>query len=539
MEKLYNNIILADDFTSKMSYPNNVPYLKNPPEIINITVGRQLFVDDFLIEKTDLTPEYHKARKFEGNPVLFPETKLETETGMPVACPKSGGVWYDEEDKKYKMWYEAGWLHYLAYAESDDGIHWVRPDLDLVPGTNQILPFDGSVSFADDPYGNLQPDSVTFWIDYDAPKEEKYKMAHHGPRWDAGGVLGTSADGIHWKLHGMTGEAGDRNSFFYNPFRKKWVFSIRGGWGNGDKYFVGRRKRAYWESDSFFEGTDWGKEKNSYDWLSCDIEDFLDPYLLSPKAIKGILAGEVNFEWEKPGLYCVDCVGYESIMLGMFEIHQGLDNRDFAITGAPKITELIPMYSRDGYNYSRPCRDPFIWASRCKGTWDRGYVQSVGGVCIIHGDELWIYYSAFAGDESKGNRNISEKDIDEGSSGMYCNGATGIAILRRDGFVSMNGKGELLTRKLEFTGKKSMGINAIGKVSVEIYDENNTLLAKSEEFDGDSTNHILDFGDFSVESLNSKVFRLKFIVDGKLYSFGFADETGDYGGAHAAGIAEV
>jgi len=27
-------------------------------------------------------------------------------------------------------------------------------------------------------------------------------------------------------------------------------------------------------------------------------------------------------------------------------------------------------------------------------------------------------------------------------------------------------------------------------------------------------------------------------VDGKLYSFGFADENGDFGGAHAAGVVE-
>ena len=68
MENLYNNIILPDDFSAKPSFPQDVPYLKNPPDVIDITVGRQLFVDDFLIEETDLTPEYHKPKKFENNP---------------------------------------------------------------------------------------------------------------------------------------------------------------------------------------------------------------------------------------------------------------------------------------------------------------------------------------------------------------------------------------------------------------------------------------------------------------------------------------
>ena len=55
MEKLYNNIAYEPD--SSPSDAQNVPYLKNPPEIIDISVGRQLFVDDFLIESTDLAPE--------------------------------------------------------------------------------------------------------------------------------------------------------------------------------------------------------------------------------------------------------------------------------------------------------------------------------------------------------------------------------------------------------------------------------------------------------------------------------------------------
>ncbi len=48
MEKLYNNIVLEDDFAKDMSDAPSVPYLKNPPEVINVSVGRQLFVDDFL-----------------------------------------------------------------------------------------------------------------------------------------------------------------------------------------------------------------------------------------------------------------------------------------------------------------------------------------------------------------------------------------------------------------------------------------------------------------------------------------------------------
>lgn len=48
------------------------PYLDNPPALIPIDIGRQLFVDDFLIESTDLERSYHVAGKHELNPVMPP-----------------------------------------------------------------------------------------------------------------------------------------------------------------------------------------------------------------------------------------------------------------------------------------------------------------------------------------------------------------------------------------------------------------------------------------------------------------------------------
>ena len=42
--------------------PLPVPYLANPPRVIPIDVGRQLFVDDFLIEYTTLRRVYHAAK---------------------------------------------------------------------------------------------------------------------------------------------------------------------------------------------------------------------------------------------------------------------------------------------------------------------------------------------------------------------------------------------------------------------------------------------------------------------------------------------
>lgn len=71
--------------------------------------GRILFVDTTLIEKTNLQRIHHTPVYYSGNPVLKADKKWELNiNGDPYAAPFSGGVWYDEEEHKFKMWYSAG-----------------------------------------------------------------------------------------------------------------------------------------------------------------------------------------------------------------------------------------------------------------------------------------------------------------------------------------------------------------------------------------------------------------------------------------------
>ncbi|WP_197532587.1 hypothetical protein [Symmachiella macrocystis] len=51
----------------------SVPYLETPPDVIPIHLGRQLFIDDFLIETTTLKRTYHKAKYHPASPVLVPD----------------------------------------------------------------------------------------------------------------------------------------------------------------------------------------------------------------------------------------------------------------------------------------------------------------------------------------------------------------------------------------------------------------------------------------------------------------------------------
>ncbi|TSA29488.1 MAG: hypothetical protein D4R65_14995 [Verrucomicrobiaceae bacterium] len=204
-EILYNGIRLPESWPPRSVFfddvsPMPVPYLAHPPKVIPIDVGRQLFVDDFLIEKTDLAREYHHATKYEGNPVLRPETPMETGkgAGMAVATPKSGGVWWNADKQVFQMWYEAEWLTTMAYATSKDGLKWDRPDLDLEPGTNRILPRE------------LNPDSTTVFIDQETKDpSQRYKMFVRKPGGEGiGAYLMVSADGTHWTEPVMSGVMG-------------------------------------------------------------------------------------------------------------------------------------------------------------------------------------------------------------------------------------------------------------------------------------------------------------------------------------------
>ena len=103
-ETLYNGIELPDEWPPQKDKLTRevmeVPYLENPPAVVPVDVGRQLFVDDFLVEESTLSRTFHQP-EYHEEPVITPE---EDTAGM-YAAPFSGGACYDPADKLFKMWY--------------------------------------------------------------------------------------------------------------------------------------------------------------------------------------------------------------------------------------------------------------------------------------------------------------------------------------------------------------------------------------------------------------------------------------------------
>src|ERR1700759_417556 len=54
---------------------------------INIDRGRQLFIDEFLVDATTLSRTFHRPELYRGNPILKPETPIELDGGInPCVC---------------------------------------------------------------------------------------------------------------------------------------------------------------------------------------------------------------------------------------------------------------------------------------------------------------------------------------------------------------------------------------------------------------------------------------------------------------------
>ena len=495
-EVLYNGIALPAvwpprDRDPASRAPMPVPYLATRPEVVPIDVGRQLFVDDFLIENTTLRRTFHQPEEFAGNPILKAETALEINDGTRSgAIPHSGGVWYDHQKQVFKMWYMTGWYGGAALALSVDGLHWTRPDLGVVAGTNRI----------EEPNPELRWGMDHVVIDWRAANEsERYKglsFYHETPK-GGGGKAYLSKDGVHWgKEVAATGPSGDRNTFFYNPFRKKWVFSIKTQALDATR----SRARKYWENDDFVAGAKW-KPNEPVFWLSADDLDQPDPVVGSP-----------------PEIYDLDVTAYESLLVGMFQVHKGPINSVAEKNRVPKTTELVIGYSRDGFHWDRPVRTPFVAASRQSGNWKKGYVHSVGGVLLVVRDRIFIYYGGFSGQAPKG-------------PDMYAGGATGVAFLRRDGFASMDAPaagGILTTRKLRFSGAHLFAnVDAPnGELKAEVLDAAGQPIApftleNSLSVKADSTHQFLQWrGATDLAKLAGKEVRIRFhLRNGQLYSF--------------------
>jgi hypothetical protein len=235
-------------------------------------------------------------------------------------------------------------------------------------------------------------------------------------------------------------------------------------------------------------------------------------------------------------LYNLDCVAYESLMLGLFTIWRGEG------TDREKPNDICLGFSRDGFHWTRPDRAPFIGVSERVGDWNWANVQSAGGCCLVMDDRLFFYVS--------GRQGVPGTDLPGVCS-------TGLATLRRDGFASINDDAssdgpvrvydgrlrQVTTRPVRFSGKH-LFVNADvarGNLRVEVLDIGGRVIQNAysrpvASVDGTRLCVTWDSRE-TLERLAGEAVRFRFLLNtGRLYAFWIsASDRGASGGYLAAG----
>ena len=205
--------------------------------------------------------------------------------------------------------------------------------------------------------------------------------------------------------------------------------------------------------------------------------------------------------------------------------------------------DIFLMSSRDGFHWDRPERSTFIGVSDTPGAWNWANVQSAGGCCLIVGDQLYFYVSGRQGYPGNAEPGVC---------------TTGLAILRRDGFASMDWlpgegilrgpvsgarAGTLTTRPLRFSGTH-LFVNADvpGELRVEVLDRTGTVIAPFTvaaciPVSGDGTRVEVRWNGADLEATAGREVRFRFsLTRGRLYAFWVSPwPTGESRGYPAAG----
>ena len=203
-----------------------------PASPIEVGHVRQLVLDKHIVDTTwNCFRKVHQPDKHPDNP-LIPGGSCEPE-GY-VAEANCGTVLYDEELGRFRFWttrldmtkgkWSGAFTH--AYWESEDGIHWVKPELGIVEydgsKANNILQAGkgelyGAVSVVELP-SRLRSKgrfAMVYGFSQEAPRPGTYASMETRIAW--------SADGLHWEDEAGKPAIAGRNDTFvnmvYNPER--------------------------------------------------------------------------------------------------------------------------------------------------------------------------------------------------------------------------------------------------------------------------------------------------------------------------------
>jgi len=356
-----------------------------------------------------------------------------------------GSALYDAEEERFKMWYMCGGGH-TAYAVSEDGLSWEKPELEVVvrdgQRTNIVIErgrFDpyyeicGVIEDPEDPDPGRRYKAgfVSIERDYRGEHEDPY---HRGSRRGFGTAV--SADGVHWTME--------------RDFASYAVCDIS-HWArdeeSGRYVLYGRTKLTPEKEAEPWRAWGWGRAVVRIE--SEDFRNWSEPEL--------VLAADAE-DPEGTEIYSMSVFPYGDLHIGLVQMFYGLPDQGNL--------DIQLATSRDGRHFSRvEPREPFIPEGGV-GTWDRFNVSLGSLAPIAVGDELWFYYGA------RTYRHSPYSGADSGPS----SGSIGLAAVKQGRFAALEASfdgGEVLTKPVKMEqGRLALNANAaFGSIRVELVDE--------------------------------------------------------------------
>ncbi len=448
----------------------STPFVKKPQ---NAKTEEIIFsFDDYSIPwQHNLKITLVEARKHPANPVLRRGPKSAPDNGHAILY---GTVIKDGD--RFRMWYLAmfeseivkgqapGNWRPMCYAESNDGINWVKPELGLVEFNgnkrNNICLIEGT------------PHSLTRINDFlsvlyepdDPDPQQRYKSVYiaHVPYEDIKGglsnighkektpcvtIAATSADGLSWKVVGdrPVVAGGER-------------FEVSSIYKFGDFYYSTGQLLSPWAW--LPDGQDAGRVIMVYrspdfvSWSKAKAFGFARHGQLTNPPVKGQQSHLGAGLWNRG-----------NVLVGLYGIWQDGLPADQRPKGASHLLgthiDLGLLISNDGIHYREPVPDFKIISRGKEGEWDDVALLQ-GNAFVNEGDKTMIWYSHW---DTGGKLESME---------------IGLATLRRDGFGFLSRKEEdndahFITAPQWTEKKTSLAINVEGlhtgaPLTIELFD---------------------------------------------------------------------
>ena len=390
------------------------------PRFEVVAQERQLFLDDQGVSEIHrLRRTMHPPRK--RGAVIRPDRPWET--SLQTRCVPA----WDEQEQRFKIWMitstptpEYGGT---TYAESRDGITWSKPNLNqrAYQGSRQ----NNFLSFET----NLMENVVYDPDDPDPARRFKGFFGALGRR------PAVSADGKHWKkLDAKVIPSADESNLSYDRQQRQFIATLKGGgpFGRAQTLSTSRDFVTWSRPRLVFHADELDQELGAETIRA----RFADPLLQHPLSH--------DPEFYRVDVYNLAVFRYESLYIGLPAMfHSAGPSPDRANTDGFHHVQLI--CSRDLRHWQRlGQRRPFIGPSQTgNGAFDLTQLLPPSAP-VLRDDELWFYYTG-----------IKYRGIPADADPKM--GAICLAVLRRDGFVSLDAEdlsGSVLTRPFRIPGKR-------------------------------------------------------------------------------------